>query len=254
MQLEGVRISGEALSLVSAGAAKGLLTKILPEFSRQANVTVQASYAPVGAIHKRVLAGENADVLVMTGRNLQDLAARGYMSRDLIQELGVVGVGIAVPEADPAPDLSTTAALRSALLTANALIYADPDGGATSGIHFTEVLRILKISDAVRKKSLLVPGGEAVAQATAATPGSLGVQQVSEIIGAPGVILAGPLPGELQKKSMYAAGILNRHKLAVATKLMQFLARPETREQARSFGFQIQDGTPIPRRGLQQKS
>ena len=151
-------------------------------------------------------------------------AARGRRHRsdvaldDLIKQRAVIGprtdiaragVGVGVREGAPKPDISTPDAFKQAILGAKSIVYVDPAQGATSGIHFAGVLQRLGIADAVKSKTILWPGGYA-AEAVQKGQADLVVHQISEILPVKGVTLVGPLPGDLQKITIYAAGLASR--------------------------------------------
>src|SRR6266581_3999617 len=101
------------------------------------------------------------------------------------------GIGVAVKEGAPKPDISTPDAFKQAILAAKSIVYLDPASGATSGIYFASVLQRLGIADAVKDKTVLWPGGFA-AEAVAKGQADLCVHQISEILPVKGVTLVGP--------------------------------------------------------------
>ena len=72
----------------------------------------------------------------------------------------------------------------------------------------------------------------------------IGFQQVSEIVGVPGAELVGPLPDEVQRVTVFSAGVLtNARQPEAAAELIRFLASPETIETVMLTGLD-----PIKRR------
>src|SRR5205823_2162318 len=63
--------------------------------------------------------------------------------------------------------------------------------------------------DAVKSKTILWPGGYA-AEAVVKGQAEIVVHQISEILPVKGVTLVGPLPGDLQKITIYSAGIAQK--------------------------------------------
>jgi molybdate transport system substrate-binding protein len=65
------------------------------------------------------------------------------------------------------------------------------------------------------------------------------IGQITEIVIAPGVELAGPLPGEIQKVTLLAAGIVTTSKVPKSAKaLISFLSTPSTAAALKANGFQ----------------
>ena len=107
-----------------------------------------------------------------------------------------VGIGVAVKEGAPLPDIKTVEAFKRTLLAAKSVAYIDPKAGGSSGIYFDGLLARLGIADEVRPKAKLKQGGH-VADLVASGEAELGVHQISEILPVKGVVLVGPLPAEV---------------------------------------------------------
>ena len=66
--------------------------------------------------------------------------------------LARVGIGVAVRQGAPLPDVSTTEGFKQALLSARAVACIDSNAGGTSGIYLAQLLKKM----AVQQKSDLV--------------------------------------------------------------------------------------------------
>ena len=157
---------------------------------------VKVDFLPMGRLVKALEEGQKPDVLVVTEAVLAQLKLQG-------KPIARVGVGVGVREDAPLPDISTAEAFRKTLLAAKSVTYMDPNIG-TSGKHVAEVLEILGIARQVNAKTKFGKGG-AVADFVASGEIELAVHQISEILAVKGVRLAGPLPGNLQKFTVYSA-------------------------------------------------
>jgi molybdate transport system substrate-binding protein len=82
------------------------------------------------------------------------------------------------------------------------------------------------VSDEIKAKSKMIPAdpvGEVVARGDA----ELGFQQISELKPIKGIDVIGPIPAELQKVTVFSAGIaVNAKEPAAAAALIKFLAAP----------------------------
>lgn len=68
----------------------------------------------------------------------------------------------------------------------------------------------------------------------------LGIEQISLIVGAPNIELAGPLPKEVQSTRQYAAGIVSAGAApAAANALVHFLSAPAARDIFKAKGFDV---------------
>ena len=124
-------------------------------------------------------------------------------------DIARTGMGVGVRDGTPAPDISTSEAFKRALLAAKSITYVDPGPGRDQRHHLAGVLQQLGIADAMKAKTTLVPGGypaELVAKGEVA----MVVHQISEIVPVKGVTLVGPLPKDVQKVTVYSAGIATK--------------------------------------------
>src|SRR5262249_19571104 len=163
------------ISLLCAGAAKGLATALAPRWTAQTGVALDARYGAVGAMKEALLAGEPCDVFVVTGTMIDALVADGTLRADTRADLGRVPTGLAVRRGAPIPAIAEAATLRAALLGADALYFPDPER-ATAGIHFAQVLRRLGIHEALGPRCRTFPNGATAMRelAAAGTSRSIG--------------------------------------------------------------------------------
>ncbi|MGH8849597.1 MAG: molybdate ABC transporter substrate-binding protein [Casimicrobiaceae bacterium] len=228
------------LHVLSAGAAQSLVETLRREFSDAESIEVRASFHPVGVTVDKLLAGEPCDVVVLTTVLLDELARSGHVRPDSIAPLGRVHTAIAVRAGDAAPDVTTAAALRRALLAADA-IYLPDTGRSTAGAHCASMLRAIGIMDAAAPKLRAYPNG-ATAMAALAQSGALhpiGCTQLTEIAFTPGVVPVAPLPAEFGLATPYGIAVATRAQLPdSAARFAARLAGPASRELRRSCGFE----------------
>jgi molybdate transport system substrate-binding protein len=121
------------------------------------------------------------------------------------------------------PDISTTDAFKNALLNAKSIAYTE---GGGSGAYFVGLLKRLGIADAMKPK--LRPGMN-TQKLVASGAVEMTVTGIVPILRSPGVVLAGPLPPELQSYSSFWAGVsaVSKEK-DVATALLKHLTTPDS--------------------------
>ena len=233
-------IEAAEVKVLSAGAVRSVVTPLAEAFTRETGHTVKMDFDTAGALRKRA-AAEPADVLILTDTGIDDLAREGIVVAGTRTDLARVGIGVGVKQGAPLPDISTPEALKRTILAAKALAYMDPGKGATSGIHFAGVLQQLGIAETVKDRTILWPAG-ASAEAVAKGDAEICVQQISEIISVPGVALVGPLPKELQKVTVYSAGLFAKADAAEAGRaLIAFLARPAFKPRFAAAGLDYRE-------------
>ncbi len=242
LALVGLSVGGSALAVelkvLSAGAIKPVVVAALPEFERLTGHKVVVENDTAGGLARRVRAGERFDLLVMPQGGLRELAAEGAVAASGQLLLARVGIGVAVKNGAPLPDIATTAAFREALLAARNVAYIDPAAGGSSGIYLARLFERMGIAEQIRPKAVLVPGG-LVAQRLLTGEADFALHQISEILAVPGATLVGPIPAEVQNYTVYAAALASRTtEPAAAQQLMAALGAAPLRAQLAAQGME----------------
>src|SRR5690349_9125043 len=123
------------LKLLTTGAFKQVVLVLVPDFERQTGNKVIVTNDTAGGVKARVEKGEEIDVAVATPKILEELAGEGKIVKGSEVKLANVGVGVAVKEGAPKPDIGTVDAFKQALLNAKSVAYIDPKSGGSSGIY-----------------------------------------------------------------------------------------------------------------------
>lgn len=199
------------LNIFSAGAAQSVVTQITGKFQRESGNLIHANFGAVGAMKARVVAGEPADIIVLTAALIDELIQQGYVVPGSRADLGKVGTGVAVRAGTPLPDVRDTRVLRGNLLAATKVVCPDP-AVATAGKVVLGVLEKLGITEQVKPRLQYFPNGFAAMVDLAQSTGILemGITQITEIAADKGVTLVGPLPAEVQNIAVYSAGLSTR--------------------------------------------
>ncbi len=114
--LSGAASAAEIRVMISGGLTAAYKV-LVPEFERATGHKVLTAYGPsmgttTNAIPVRLERGEPADVLIMVGYALDNLAKEGKVIPDSRVELVKSPIGIAVKSGAPKPDISTADALK----------------------------------------------------------------------------------------------------------------------------------------------
>jgi molybdate transport system substrate-binding protein len=236
--LSGAASAAEVRVMISGGLTAAYKA-LVPEFERATGHKVLTAYGPsmgttTNAIPVRLERGEPADVLIMVGYALDDLARQGKVMTDSRVDLVKSPIGIAVKSGAPKPDISNAGAVRQTLLAAKTIAYSD----SASGVYVsTEMFDKLGIQDAMKGKARQIPAtpvGEIVAHGEA----EIGFQQISELRPVEGIDIVGPLPDELQKITVFSAGVATVSKEPDAGRaLIKFLASPAARPELVKSGM-----------------
>lgn len=208
-----------------------------PKFEATGHKITLVSLAS-GAITKKVMEGETADVLFSTTGGIETLAKDGKVVAGTGTAIANSGMGVAVLKGAPKPDISTPEKFKQVLLNAKAVAYTDPAGGGASGAYMVKLLEKLGITNEINAKAKLAHG---VPSATLVVKGEadIAIQQLPELLAVPGVEIVGPLPGNLQNVTPFAAGVHVSSQNADAAKaLIKFFQTTEAIAIIRSKGLE----------------
>ena len=206
--------------VLSVGSTQIAAKTIAAEFEKQTGHKVTFTIRPPFDIDKE-LAAKMFDAVILSVPAMNNHDEAGDLAPMSRISLARVGVGVAVKEGGPVPDVSTPEKL-TAVLAARSLTHTDPAIPNTSGAIASAALAKLGIRDEVKDKTrhaALAVGGELVAKGEV----ELGFFNLSEI--PKGVTLAGALPGPLQGYTVYEAAVLSKGSTdQAATAFVKYLA------------------------------
>ncbi|SFU61752.1 molybdate transport system substrate-binding protein [Polaromonas sp. YR568] len=196
------------IHVMTSGGFTAAYNQLVPEFERATGHKVITAYgASMGnapdAIPNRLARKERVDVVILAAPALEDLVKQGKVAAgsqtDLVRSL----IGMSVRSGAARPDIGSVDALRRTLLNAQSIAYS----ASASGVYIsTELFQRLGIADQVSGKSKRILS-ERVGAVVARGEAELGFQQVSELLPVPGVDYVGPLPAEVQRVTVFSAGI-----------------------------------------------
>jgi molybdate transport system substrate-binding protein len=217
------------IKVMSSGGFSAAYSSLTPEFERHTGNKVDTVSGPSmgtapDAIPVRLQRGEPADVLIMVGSALDDLIKQGKVVAGSRVDLARSRIGMVVRAGAPKPDISSVEAFKRALLAAKSIAYSD----SASGVYVSkELFKRLDAESQLAPKSKMIVS-ERVGNVVARGEAEIGFQQISELLPVPGVEYVGPIPADLQKVTVFAAGIAAGAKQPEAARaLVRFLSSPE---------------------------
>ncbi len=230
----------DEIKVMTSGALTAAYLEVVPVFERTTgNHIVTAFGASMGGAHdsipSRLQRGEPVDVVILAGSALDELIAQGKVVAGSRVDLARSSIGIAVRAGAPKPDISSAEALKRALLHAKSIAYS----ASASGVYVsTEMFQRLGIAGEMSGKTRRIdrePVGAVVARGEA----EIGFQQISELLPVPGIDYLGPLPPDLQRVTVFSAGVaVGAKNGAAARALITFLASPEITPVIKKSGLE----------------
>jgi molybdate transport system substrate-binding protein len=199
--------SAAELKVFSAGAVQPGLNAAADIFRDKTGDVAKIAYDPATVLGKRIGGGEVADVVVSSPAVIAELTKAGRVLSEGQVRLGRVGVGVVVREGAPLPDLSSTQAVKNALLAADAVVY----NTASSGAYVEDMLKKIGAFDQIQGKLVRLFDGNAVMRRLVEGKGKeFGFGGITDIVlnHDKGVRLVGALPAEIQNYTSYTAALI----------------------------------------------
>jgi molybdate transport system substrate-binding protein len=212
---------------------------LIPQFEQSSGHKVVFDFnGAIGAMADRVQKGEAADVVIVSGLQIETLEKQGKVVSGSRADIAKVGVGIFVRKGAPKPDISSVDAFKRTMLAAKSIGWNDPAAGAPVSIYMIGVLEQLGIAEVMKPKTAVFKERSERFAAVARGDVEIGFNQISEIIVAPGVDLVGPLPAPIQNYTLFAGGTVATSKQQEAAKaLIRFISSPAAQATWKAKGF-----------------
>jgi molybdate transport system substrate-binding protein len=182
--------------------------KALADKFRRANgCEVDITFGTVGALQARLAAGATADVVILGSPAIAAMEQTGALVPGSRKEIARTSIGVAVRDGAPAPDVSTPAAFKRALIGAQRVALSDPAVGGSAGVHLAALWDRIGLVQEIARKAMPQSSGGEVAARVAEGKADLGLTLIAELVPVAGVRVIGRIPAPLGNDTTYAAGI-----------------------------------------------
>ena len=230
-------MAGE-LSVLCAGAVKGLVLALQGGFESATGLRLQANFGAVGAMRDALRSGAPCDVFIATDAMIRSLQASGELRVGTERPIGNVQTAIAVRASAPTPKIDSAESLKAALLAATAIYFPDATL-STAGAHVAAILERLGIRDVLASRlRMLANGATAMRELAGADERAIGCTQATEIRYTPGLALVGALPPPFALATVYSAAVADAARHAdAASRFIDLLVGPSSAELRRAGGF-----------------
>lgn len=164
------------------------------------------------------------DVFIMSDAAIDALIGAGTLAAERF-DIARSRIGVAVRKGAPRPDISTLASFIATLRKAKSVGRSRQ---GISGLHLAGELTRLGLAEELGPKFKAYDGY--AAQACANGEVEIAIQQISELAPVAGLDIVGPVPDELQKITIFSAGI-GAHS-GHRDNALAFIARLKSKETA----------------------
>jgi molybdate transport system substrate-binding protein len=206
------------VQVLCTNGLKSVFAAVDREFPTKVGVPIATEFGSTKKFTDRIAEGDVPDVAILTDEAIDALIAQGKLSGKRI-DVAKSFIGVAVRKGTPHPDISSPEAFVRTLRAAKSI--ARSRQGA-SGLHMASLLDTLGLTAELGDKVTAYDGyaGQACANGEA----EIAIQQISELMPVEGLEIVGPLPGGLQKVSMFSAGFgAGARQQAAAEKLIAYI-------------------------------
>lgn len=228
------------IRVMTSGALTAAYLDLVPRLELLTKKKIVTAATSIGTgdafIPNRLRRGEPVDVVIVADGVLVGLIKDGLIMADSYAPLARSAIAMAVRAGSPKPDIGTVDALKRTLLQAKSIAYS----ASVSGDYLsTELLQRLGIAGRVLSKCRRVEGGERVGAVVARGDAEIGFQQLSELLPVRGIDHVTPLPPEVQKVSLFSAGVAAHTQDAdAAYAVVKFLSSPNAAAAIRKSGLE----------------
>jgi molybdate transport system substrate-binding protein len=235
LAIQPVAYAQDRVKVLSDSPLQPALVKIAEMFRRESGHQVELGFGTSPVVHKKVLDGEAADVLIIQPNFVEELVKAGKVVAGEHPVIGRVGFGLAVRADAPARDISTSQTLKQVLLSADSLVF----NNVASGNYFAKVLERLDIADTVKGKTMRVEPAAVFDRVMKGKGDDIGVGTITLITATKGLKLVGPLPPEVQSYIVYTAAPMSSTTSPEAGKaFIRFLTTPAAKAAFAATGVE----------------
>ena len=217
--------SAADLAVLSAGAIEPGIKAAAAAFEKQTGHSVNITFNTAPELRKRMAGSPAFDVVIAPPAVISDFATDNKLAAARAT-VGRVGMGVAVRDGAPVPDIATADAVKASVLAAESLVF----NRASTGLYLEGLLKKMDIYTQIESKTTRYADGASVLEHVIKGKGrEVGFGAMTEILlsTGKGLRLVGPLPEEIQNYTSYTAAPLSTgEQQSLAQQFVMFLSGP----------------------------
>lgn len=199
-----------SVPILSSMATRRILADLVGDWERATgNAATLVSIGGVEAI-RRIRTGEVFDVVLLSKEALRELASDGLVEAGSITDFAISAAAIAIPSsATPTGDVKPDgAAAIKRLIAASGRVAVSTGPSGKAARALLQTWGFVEPSCHIVEAAPGIP----VARLLAAGEADVGFQQLSELIGEPGIEILGPVPGDVLPATVFSAAHCHPHE------------------------------------------
>ncbi len=213
------------IAVLSAGAIEPGLKAAVSAYEKQTGHKIQITFNTAPELKKRMDSNPAFDVVIAPPAVIGEFAAASKLA-ETRANVGRVGMGVAVREGAPVPDISSADAMKQSVLAADSLVF----NRASTGLYLEGLLKKMDVYAQVEGKTTRYPDGASVMEHVIKGKGKeVGFGAITEILlySGKGLKFVGPVPAAVQNYTSYtAAPLASGKQQALSQEFVSFLAGP----------------------------
>ena len=213
------------IAVLSAGAIEPGIKAAANAFEKQTGHSIKITFNTAPELKKRMEANSVFDVVIAPPAVIADFAAAGKLAAGRAN-VGRVGMGVAIRDGAPVPDISTADAVKASVLAAESLVF----NRASTGLYLEGLLKKMVVYTQIESKTTRYADGASVLEHVIKGKGrEIGFGAMTEILlyTSKGLKLVGPLPADIQNYTSYTvAPLATGQQQALAQQFVVFLSGP----------------------------
>ena len=212
------------IKVITSVGVKAILEDLVPQFERATEHKLKITFGTAVPLKRQIDGGETFDVVILTPAMLDDLAKSGKVAAGSTAVVAKSGIGVAIKQGAPKPDIASAEGLKKTILAAKAIAYSKE---GQSGAMMARVIERLGLTEQMKDKTVLETRSGLTAANVVEGRADYAFVLISEILPIAGAELAGPLPAELQSYVVFTAGIgADSKESAAAKSFIDFVRGP----------------------------
>ena len=205
MTLQACSIFAADLRVFCPNALREPMLELARGYVRNSGDKVEFTFASVGSVHKRIAAGERADIVIGTAEGIEALIKLGPGLAGSQVDIAKAALALAKKTSNGGLHVSTQQGLRQALAAARAIAAPDPRAGSPGGVQVEELLQRLELSAVLEPKMRWQTDAREAVKRLMADDVDLAVALMSDLLNAAKIDVVGPITAVPTRGIIYSA-------------------------------------------------
>lgn len=224
------------LKMLCSNGVRGAILDLKADWEKAVGRPINIEYGATAGLREKIDAGEAFDIAVLTPEATADLIKQGKVMAGTNAEIARVGIGIGIKQGSPKPDASSPEAVKQTLMKAKSITLVKV---GASRAYIDKMYERLGAGDALKAKTVYAETTELAGESVASGKVDLSIMPLSEIPLVKGVVVAAPLPGDLQNYLKFEVSVAAKAKeAATAKKAVAFLTSPAAKKVFKAKGME----------------